>query len=229
MAAEFARRFGRQATPPTEAWRAFERTGDEWPFAWVAVEFAARAIARATEEALARRESSPARDRLLGIGDAAAGWFERAGRETSHALLPADARQAFLTDWRAWDTAFDEIGRELRIHVRSHAESFNVLTAACYVCASNGAPDAIPESFLQALEHLADPAVGFPEHQMLGHGQKVQWAPVERAGQTLLLHLFGERALGWHADSGCALQFWIASEALERADFGSVEMTLECD
>jgi len=172
---------------------------------------------------LARAQPAP-RDR-----DAAASWFERAARETSHGLMPVDARQAFLTDWRAWDTAFDEIGRELRIHVRSHSESFNVLTAACYVCASNGAPDVIPESFLQALEHLADPAVGFPEHQMLGHGQKVQWAPVERAGQILLLHLFGERALGWHADSGCALQFWIESEALERADFGSVEMTLECD
>ena len=111
MANEFARCFGRQATPPTEAWRTFERTGDEWPFAWVAVEFAARAIARATEDALARRESAPVRDRLLGIGDAAASWFERAGRETSHALLPADARQAFLTDWRARDTAFEEIGR----------------------------------------------------------------------------------------------------------------------
>ena len=102
------------------------------------------------------------------------------------------------------------------------------VTAACYVCASNGAPDVIPQNFLQALQHLADPAVGFPEHQQLGHGQTVQWAPVERAGQTLLLHQFGEPALGWHADSGCALRFWIESKALERADFGSVEMTLEC-
>jgi hypothetical protein len=229
MAAEFTRRFGHREAPSTDAWAVFERTDDDWPFAWVAVEFAARAIARAADDALGRRESLPARERLTGVAAAANSWVERAARETPHARTPEDARLAFASEWRAWDAAFEAIGRETKVNVRSHRESSDVLAGACYVCASNGASDVIPQRYARALAHLADPVIGFPGHQMLGHAQKVQWAPIHRAAQTLLLHLWGDPSLGWHAHSGCALQFWIEPEALARADFGSVQMTLECD
>jgi hypothetical protein len=87
----------------------------------------------------------------------------------------------------------------------------------------------IPEMYRQALEEWNDPSVTFPKHQMLGHGDKVQWAPVEYAQHTLLLQLIGDLGIGWHSNDGCTLQFWIEPEALRQATFESVEMTLECD
>jgi hypothetical protein len=229
MAEEYARRLNRRALPPRDAWREFEREGDDWPFAWVAIEFAARSMARSAGEALGRRESEPAHDALRGIAEAATQWVERAARESPSARCPDDVRQAFVAEWRGWDATFEDLGRRSGLYVRSHHDRIDVLAAACFVCAASGAADAIPAPYRLALEHMADPGIGFPEHQMLGHGEKVQWAPIEHAAQRLLLQLTGDRALGWHANSGCALQFWIEPEALERADFGSVQMTLECD
>jgi hypothetical protein len=39
----------------------------------------------------------------------------------------------------------------------------------------------------------------------------------------------GHEALGWHSNIGCALQFWVSADALQRRAFDTVEMTLECD
>ena len=76
--------------------------------------------------------------------------------------------------------------------------------------------------YRQALEKWNDPSITFPNHQMLGHGEKIQWAPVQYAQHTLLLQLIG--------DLGSLHQLALISpEAARQAAFESVEMTLECD
>ena len=72
--------------------------------------------------------------------------------------------------------------------------------------------------YREALEKWNDPSITFPNHQMLGHGEKFQWAPVQYAQHTLLLQLIGDLGLGWHSNDGCVLQFWISPEAARQAD-----------
>ncbi len=69
---------------------------------------------------------------------------------------------------------------------------WKIVMAACYTCVSNGATDVVPEMYRQALEKWNDPSITFPNHQMLGHGDKVQWAPVQYAQHTVLLQLIGD-------------------------------------
>ena len=80
-----------------------------------------------------------------------------------------------------------------------------------------------------ALERWNDVHRTFPEHQMLGYGERVQAAAYERMDQVLLLQIKGDVGLGWHSNNGCALQFWIRPEQLAESAFDTVDLTLECD
>jgi hypothetical protein len=221
MTEEFTRRFGQRETPPRDQWRVLNDDRDEWPFAWAAIEYGARSMVRAVAEGAAEFQR---------IGDAASKWVERAARETPYARCDDATRMTFLQEWRALTAGLDSISKGRKVYGSDPARDlWKVVMAACYTCASNGATDVIPGMYRQALEKWNDPSITFPNHQMLGHGEKVQWAPVQYAQHILLLQLFGDLGIGWHSNDGCALQFWISPEAARRAAFESVEMTLDCD
>lgn len=230
MAAELARRFAPHDPPPKDVWSTFTEDRDAWPFAWAAVEFGARSVAYTARQAADRREAVAVKAELDRIAEAAEAWVARAARESPQAACDGETRNRFLGEWRNLAAKTLAIARPLGIPARDAGrELSNVLMAACYVCASNGSADSIPQPYREALDHLNDAGAGFPGHQMLGHGEKVQWAPIHHADDVLLLQMLGDYALGWHTNSGCAYQFWICREALQARDFDAVEMTLECD
>jgi hypothetical protein len=230
MAEEFTRRFGEREVPPTDQYRVLDADRDEWPFAWAGIEYGARCMARAVGKLASRREAGDVAGEFQRIGAAAAKWVERAARETPQARCDDAARTTFLQEWRALTAELDAISKRRKVYRSDPREDlWRVVMAACYTCASHGATAVIPGMYRQALEEWNDPSVTFPKHQMLGHGDKVQWAPVEYAQHTLLLQLIGDLGIGWHSNDGCTLQFWIEPEALRQATFESVEMTLECD
>ena len=66
-------------------------------------------------------------------------------------------------------------------------------------------------------------------HQMLGYGESVQSGPMKHDSDMLLFQMKGDDGLEWFQNVGCALQLWITPEALEKRDFASVRMSLECD
>ncbi len=230
MGEEFTRRFGEREAPSRDQWRVFNADRDEWPFAWAAIEYGARSMVRAAGELASRREAADGAAEFQRIGDAASKWVERAARETPHARCDDATRITFLQDWRALTAELDSISKGRKVFGSDPVRDlWKVVMAACYVCASNGATDVIPEMYRQALEKWNDPSITFPNHQMLGHGEKFQWAPVQYAQHTLLLQLIGDLGIGWHSNDGCVLQFWITPEAARQAAFESVEMTLDCD
>ena len=230
MAAEFTLRFGPRDVPPGNGREVFKSDRDEWPFAWVAIEYGARAVVRAVQSVSQQRAAADAQPEFQKISDAASKWIERAAHETPHARCNDDIRSAFLKEWRTLTADLDVLSKRLNVHGRNHVRDLrDVLIAACYTCASNDAADVIPDIYRNALERMNHASTNFRRYQMLGHGEKLQWAPVEYAQQVLLLQVLTDGTLGWEQDSGCSFQFWISPDALRRADFDSVEMTLESD
>jgi len=227
---EFIKRFGHRDSPTQNRWDVFQSDRDEWPFAWVAIDYGARAITRAVRDVLTRREVAEAATEYKRIRNAASKWIARAATEVPYARCDESTRAAFLTEWRALIADFGATSRRVKIHGPDPARALaNILVASCYVCASHDAADVIPEIYRNALANLSDVSLTFPKHQMLGHGERVQWAPIQYADQILLLRLLGDDGLGWHSNIGCAMQFWVSAEALEQLAFDTVEMTLECD
>jgi uncharacterized protein YwqG len=235
---ELERCFGPLSPAPPGQWEIFRQDREEWPFAWTAIEYGARAIVKAVQDVSSQRgmtkeaserasEGASAYER---IGAAALRWVERAATETAHARPDAQTRAVFRSEWRALVDEFCATSKHLNVYGPDwNNELLNVLVASCYVCASNDALDAIPEIYRSALAQAAAVRLHFPMHQMLGHGMQVQWAPIYHADEVLLLQLLGDDALGWHSNCGCALQFWISANALKQRNFGAVEMTLDCD
>ncbi len=68
-----------------------------------------------------------------------------------------------------------------------------------------------------------------PRHQMFGYGWQVQFAPIDRKDQVLLLQVAGDGVLAGHDELGCILQFWITHENLSARRFDRTEVTIECD
>jgi hypothetical protein len=227
--AEFTRRFGAPAAGAREILQRLWKDGGDWPFAWIVVEYAARALAYAVERATAYRGEDVAAA-LRATGEGAAKWIARAGREEPCAPCDAATQAEFLQEWRSLVAEFEAINRRLQLHARKPADSrADVVIAACHACASHGAADVLPPVYRDALAQLNDPRGNHTRHQMLGHGEKVQSAPIEYRDQILLLQLMADTGLGWHPGGGCALQFWVDPAAAARAAFDAVAMTLECD
>lgn len=230
MGAELKRSFGTLHPPPPHLWDIFREDREEWPFAWTAIEHGARAIVHAVREVSTRREAAEGSSVYERIGSAAAKWVERAATETPHARPDEETRVAFRNEWRALVDEFSATSKRLKIYSPDPARDLlNVVVASCYVCASNDALAVIPEAYRNGLTEVSAARLHRPMHQMLGHGLPVQTAPIEHADDVLLLQLVGDDSLGWHANIGCVLQFWINVEALEQRAFDAVEITLDCD
>jgi hypothetical protein len=230
MGTELFRCFGPPPTTTEDLWQVFRDDREQWPFAWVAIEYGARAIVHAVQNVLSRKEAAGAASVYQRIGHAAAKWIERAASETSHERPKDDTRVAFLNEWRGLVEEFRSTSGRLKIYgADRHLDLAGIVIASCYVCTSQDAADVIPEVYRNTLIQLDAIGLHFTRHQMLGHGTRVQWAPIQYADQILLLQLMGHEALGWHSNFGCALQFWISADALQRRAFDTVELTLECD
>ena len=230
MAAEFARRWGTRDAPPQSPWTVFERESDEWPFVWAVIEHGARYIVHAARKAAARREAANSKPEFERLATVASTWIDRAAQMAPQSRCDEPTRRAFVKDWRAWVDDLEAACRKSTIYPGDlHHARADIATVACYVCSSMSATDVIPEAYRLALEQLNDVGANFPRHQMLGHGETVQFAPIQYAEGVLLLQLLGDRALGWNTNTGCAYQFWADPEAVRESDFDSVEMTLECD
>ncbi len=230
MAAEAIRLFGTRAPAAESAWKVFRDAGDTWPFAWVVIEHAARTVVHEVGKVMRWHGKSAGVSEFRRIGDAAEKWVDRATREIAHARVADEVRAEFIDDWRRLIADLETTSRRLNIHASDpDRERPRFLIAACYACASGDALDVIPPVYRDALEQLNGVSVTFPRHQMLGHAEKVQWAPIENADQVLLLQLLGDDALGWQSHDGCARQFWGRAKALQQKDFESVEMSLDCD
>ena len=221
MHAQYARRFGGPATAPREPWQILSQDRDEWPFAWIAIEYGARALAHAAERA-APHGSADGAAAFRKIVDTCAAWIERAAREEPCTTCDAPLRAEFLREWRALAGQSEATGRRLWLQVG------DIVFAACQTCASHGRPEVIPPIYRDALARHNGASLDFP-HQLLGHGQKVQWAPIGYDQHVLLLQLLGDAGLGWHPGGSCAVQFWVDPAAAARAEFDHVEMTVECD
>ena len=231
MAAEFTRRFGAgEPAPDIEPWKVFQEDRDDWPFAWAAIDYGARSIVNEIQQVLISRAGMEARSEYQAISDAASKWIERAAQEPPQARCEDSVRDAFAKEWRTLAADFTSLSKSRNVHKRmDNRDLRDVLIAACYTCASHGAASVIPDRYRRALEGMNDVGSNFRRYQMLGHGEKVQWAPIEHEKDVLLLQLFGDGTLGWEADSGCVFQFWISQEALGQCKFESAEMTLESD
>jgi hypothetical protein len=230
IGSELERCFGPLQAPPQDQWQVFRQDREEWPFAWIAIEYAARAIVHAVREVSRRREAAEGAAVYERIGSAASGWIERSATEMPHARPDEQTRTAFRSEWRSLVDEFDATSKRLKVYgPEPDRELLGVVIASCYVCASCEALDVVPEVYRKGLEVLSAMRLHLPMHQMLGHGEQVQWAPIDHASDVLLLQLPGDEALGWHANIGCVLQFWISADALERRAFEAAEMTLDCD
>ena len=231
MEAEATRRLGPRApSPETEPWRIFREVGDDWPFAWVAIDYGARCIVNEIRKALISREGMEARSEYQAISDAATKWIERAARQAPHDRCDGEVRNSFAKEWRAMAADFTSLSKRLNAHYRlDDGKLRDVLIAACYTCASQGGASVIPDRYRTALEQMNDAHANFRRYQMLGHGECVQFAPIEHAEDVLLLQLFGDGTLGWEGGSGCVYQFWVSTADARKGDFDSVEMTLDCD
>jgi hypothetical protein len=229
MGDEYTRRFGAHEPAPGNAGKVLAQDRDEWPFAWVAVEYGARVLADTVRSATARQPAEVLNE-FQPIADAAQKWIDRASKEAPCTRIDEETRAAFLAEWRELAAGYGAAAGRHRLHPRRLDDRlFDVVVAACHTCATHGATDLVPPIYRDALRYFNDPVVNFPMHQVLGHGEKVQWAPIEHAHQELLLQFIGDLGLGWHTNGGCALQFWVDPAAARRADFDAVELTLECD
>lgn len=229
MSAEYTRRFGAHEARPGNAGRALSKGGDEWPFAWVAIEYAARQLAYTVRSATARQPAEVVNE-FQAILDATANWLERASKEAPCTRCDDPTSADCVKQWRELTAAYESAAARHHLHPRYLGDLlFDVIVSACHACATHGATDLIPPIYRDALRYFNDSFVHFPMHQMLGHGEKVQWAPIEHARQELLLQFIGELGLGWLTDGGCVLQFWVDPAAARRGDFSQVEMTLESD
>ena len=230
IAAERVRVFGPDEATDREPWRALECDTDEWPFAWIAIELGARSFVHSVDEALRQAKEDTVAADYRRVREAATLWIERATAEVSHSPVDDESRVRFLSEWRTLIADYRRISgtakRRGRHPIRDQSK---VVMAACYVCAANGASQLIPEIYRSALERWNDVHRTFPQHQMLGYGERVQSAAYERMDQVLLLQIKGDVGLGWHSNIGCALQFWIRPEQLAERAFQTVELTLECD
>jgi len=231
MDAEATRRLGaRGPSPATEPWRVFREVGDDWPFAWVAIDYGARVIVNEIQGAVISREGMEAKAEYQAISDAASKWIERAAGHAPHERCDEEVRHSFAKAWQSMAADFTSLSKRINVHRKLDIEDLrDVLIAACYTCASHGAATVIPEQYRSALVLMNDAHDNFRRYQMLGHGECIQWAPVEHAQDALLLQLFDDGTLGWEGGSGCVYQFWISPDAARKADFDSVQMTLECD
>lgn len=230
IAAERVRLFGPDEAPDREPWQALERDTEEWPFAWIAIELGARSIVHAVDEAMKQAEAQSVADDYKRMRETASRWIERVKAEVSHSPVDDESRIEFLGEWRTLVADYRRISNTVKIYGRDPLRDLsNVVMAACYVCAANGASQLIPETYRSALERWNDAHRTFPQHQMLGYGELVQAAAYERMDEVLLLQLKGDIGLGWHTNTGCALQFWIRPEQLTETAFQTVELTLECD
>jgi hypothetical protein len=204
------------------------KPGDEWPFAWVAIEYAARVLVHTVRSATARQSAEVVND-FQPILDAATKWIERASKEAPCTRCDAQTRAVILKVWGELTAAYESAAGRHQLHPRYLGNQLDVMIAACHTCATHGAADLIPSIYRDALRFINDPGRSFLLHQMLGHGDKVQWAPIQYADHELLLQFIGDLGLGWFTNDGCTLQFWVDPAAARRADFSQVEMTLECD
>jgi uncharacterized protein YwqG len=225
---EFVRCYGPIQPEPLDVWGIFRRDLEEWPFAWVVIEYAARALIYATKEALEEKKAAPVASTYQRIIDIASTWMQRAVSEVPHARPDDATRAAFREQWRGLAQECVATSSSAKIYGPSSdaGDLLFILMAACYACASSGAVNVIPEIYRDALEKLG---VNFTVHQMLGHGQLVQWAPILYADRVLLLQLTEDHRIGWHSIPGCVLQFWITPEALKQHAFDTVVVTLDCD
>lgn len=230
IAAERVRVFGPDEAPNREPWQALECDTDEWPFAWIAIELGARSFVHSVDEALRRAEEKSVAGDYGRMREAATQWIERATAEVSHSPVDHESRVEFLGEWRTLIADYRRISDSVKVYSRDPVRDLrNVVMVACYVCAANGASQLIPEIYRSALERWNDVHRTFPQHQMLGYGERVQAAAYERMDQVLLLQIKGDTGLGWHSNNGCALQFWIRPEQLAESAFQTVDLTRECD
>lgn len=221
---------GPRHPPPPNPWEIFKEDREEWPFAWTVIDHGARAIVHAVREVTRWREPTEAAPVYERIGSAASKWVERAATEAPHARPDDETRAAFRSEWRALVDEFQATSQRLKTYGPNPGNDLlDIVVASCYVCASNDALDVVPEMYRNGLEQVSAARLHSPMHQMLGHGERVQSAPIDHADDILLLQLVGDPAIGWHSNIGCVMQFWISPEALEQRAFDGVVMTLDCD
>jgi hypothetical protein len=168
MDAEYTRRFGAYPAPARDAWQGWSAERDEWPFAWIAIEYGARALAYAIQRTTAYQGADVAAG-FRPIGARCEKWIERAAREERCAACDAATRAEFLEQWRALVAEFEATRRRLALHASSPVDRLgDIVIAACQTCASHGAPDVIPSIYREALAHQNDARANFPRHQLLG-------------------------------------------------------------
>lgn len=217
-------------SPRDSPWEDLARDTDAWPFAWVAIEFGARSFIHSVDEAARRAEAKSVSADYARMRQAMQPWLERSRTEAPHSLVDDATRAKFLAEWRALVAEHNRVSYAVKIFSHDPLRDLrNVVMAACYVCASHGASQLIPDVYRSALERWNDVRRTFPQHQMLGYGLSVQSAAYERVDQVLLLQIKGDIGLGWHSNNGCVLQFWITPEQLAERAFQAVDLTLECD
>lgn len=239
---EFNARLAHEVTEPVPYfYQAVDSADASWPFVWAVIEHSARAVCDSIDrmfeyEYRLRGKPPETIAELRRIRDQAAAWIERA---SSHLPFePCDEPTQRLYD-QEWQSLTQSVKATRTHDCRPDEYQHEAVRLVCHLCAgtSPAAVALIPESFRQGLETVArwrppkqtGARVKNPIHQMLGYGACVQSAPFDHADDVMLLQIHGDIEIDWHNNSGCALQFWIAPDALAKRDFDAVKVTFECD
>lgn len=220
---------------------------EDWPFNGLLMTYATRSVLGHVRSDLAPSSyrkplDDDTKQILRGFEASANSWLEQCERSVALQSVDPSTRAAFRTWWVGIARSYAEFrGRVWTYPHQFPKDIAGAINHTIRHMAAHGDPALAPAKYVDNLRKAnrwkaptaRDGQYRFfstAVHQIGGYGNSWQDAPEEHRAEVLLLQIHGDETfLGWHANSGCVLHFWIARDALAALDFSAVEATFECD